>query len=160
MQQNIYGRLNMEIKRILFPTDISEGSTYAIPYVADLTRHYGAKLYIVHVVYDVARVTGWYVPHINMDELYKDIEVNARKEIETCCIEELRGYKDIEYHIIKGVPHEEILKFAEDNSIDLIIMGTHSRKGFDRVIFGSTAERVVRNSACPVLTVGLPVQKK
>ncbi len=150
----------MEIKRILFPTDLSEGSAHAVPFVADLTKHYGAKLYIIHVMYDVARATGWYVPHVSMDEMYRDIEVNARKEIEKCCIEELRGYKDIDYKVLKGVPHEEILKFSEENSIDLIVMGTHSRKGIDRVIFGSTAERVVRNARCPVLTVGCPVRKK
>lgn len=150
----------MEIKRILFPTDISEGSEHAVPFVADLTKHYGAKLHIVHVMYDVARATGWYVPHISMDELYRDIASNAMKEIEKCCIEELRGYKDIEFTVLKGVPHEEILKFAEENKIDMIIMGTHSRKGLDRVIFGSTAERVVRHAPCAVLTVGVAVQKE
>ncbi len=150
----------MEIKRILFPTDISEGSAQAVPYVTDLTHHYGAKLFIVHVIYDIERATGLYVPHISMDELYKDIETNAVKELKKCCLEELRGYRDIEYRILKGVPHEEILKFAEDNHIDLIVMGTHSRKGLDRVIFGSTAERVVRNAHCPVLTVGLPLHQK
>jgi nucleotide-binding universal stress UspA family protein len=149
----------MEIKRILFPTDFSEGSAHAIPFVADLTRHYMAKLYIVHVIYDVARATGWYVPHVNMDEMYRDIETNARKELEQCCLEELRGYKEIEHKILKGVPHEEILKFAEENNINMIVIGSHSRKGLDRVIFGSTAERVVRNSHCPVLTVGLPASQ-
>ncbi len=149
----------MEIKRILFPTDFSEGSAHAIPFVADLTRHYGAKLSIVHVIYDVARATGGYVPHVSMDEMYRDIETNAKKELEKCCVEELRGYKDIEYKILKGVPHEEILKFAEENKIDMIIIGSHSRKGLDRVIFGSTAERVVRNSHRPVLTVGLPAHQ-
>ncbi len=146
----------MEIKRILFPTDFSEGSAHAIPFVADLTKHYGAKLYVIHVIYDVARATGWYVPHVSMDEMYRDIEKNASKELEQCCLEELRGYKEIEYKILKGVPHEEILKFAEENNISMIVIGSHSRKGLDRVIFGSTAERVVRNSHCPVLTVGLP----
>lgn len=150
----------MEVKRILFPTDVSEGSAHAVPYVADLTRHYVAKLYIIHVIYDVTKATGLYVPHISMDELYKDIETNAKRELAKCCVEELRGYKDIEYRILKGVPHEEILKFADENNIDLIIMGTHSRKGLDRVIFGSTAERVVRHARCPVLTVGLPVRRK
>lgn len=150
----------MEIKRILFPTDISEGSAHAVPFVTDLTKHYGAKLYIIHVMYDVARATGWYVPHISMDELYRDIEANAVKEIEKCCVEDLRGYKNIEYKVLKGVPHEEILKFAEENAIDLIIMGTHSRKGLDRVIFGSTAERVVRHAPCPVLTVGYALPKE
>lgn len=149
----------MEIKRILFPTDLSEGSTNAIPYVVDLTRHYGARLFIVHVLYDIARVTGWYVPHMSMDELYQDMEKNALKEVERCCKEELRGYQEIEYKVIKGVPHEEILKFADEQQVGLIIMGTHSRKGIDRVIFGSTAERVVKNAKCPVLTVGLSSPK-
>ncbi len=150
----------MEIKRILFPTDFSEGSAHAIPFVADLTRHYGAKLFVIHVIYDVAKATGWYVPHISMDEMYKDIEANARKELEKCCLEELRGYKDIEHKILKGVPHEEILRFSEENDIDMIVIGSHSRKGLDRVIFGSTAERVVRHCHCPVLTVGLPGLKE
>ncbi|HWR59100.1 MAG TPA: universal stress protein [Thermodesulfovibrionales bacterium] len=146
----------MKIKSILFPTDFSEGSAQAIPFVSDLTRHYGAKLYVVHVVYDVASAAGWYVPHVNMDEMYKEIEMNAKKELEKCCVEELRGYKDIEYKILKGVPHEEILRFADANSVAMIVIGSHSRKGLDRVIFGSTAERVVRHAHCPVLTVGLP----
>lgn len=146
----------MEIKKILYPTDLSEGSAHAIPYVVDLTKHYNAKLYVVHVIYDIAQAAGWYVPHMNLSELYSDIETGVVKELERCCIEEMRGYKDIEYVILKGVPHEEILKFADGNNIDLIVIGTHSRKGLDRIIFGSTAEKVVRNAECPVLTVGMP----
>lgn len=146
----------MEIKNILYPTDLSEGSANAIPYVVDLTKHYGARLYVIHVIYDIARATGWHVPHMNLNELYTDIETGVKKELERCCVEEMRGYKDIEYRIVKGLPHEEILKFADENNIDMIIIGTHSRKGLDRIIFGSTAEKVVRNARCPVLTVGLP----
>lgn len=146
----------MEIKNILYPTDLSEGSANAIPYVVDLTKHYGARLYVIHVIYDIARATGWHVPHMNLNELYTDIETGVKKELERCCVEEMRGYKDIEYMIVKGLPHEEILKFADENNIDMIIIGTHSRKGLDRIIFGSTAEKVVRNARCPVLTVGLP----
>ena len=149
----------MEIRRILFPTDLSGGSANAVPYVTDLAGRYGAKLFVVHVLYDVARTTGWYVPHVNFDELYADMETGAMKELEKTCAEELRGYKDIEYKVLKGIPHEEILRFADANNVDLIVMGTHSRKGLDRVIFGSTAEQVVRNSKCPVLTVGLPRKK-
>lgn len=150
----------MEIKTILFPTDFSEGSANATPYAVDLTKKYGAKIFIIHVVYDIAKATGLYVPHANMDELYKDIETNAQKECERWCAEELRGYKEVEHRVMRGVPHEEILRFARENKIGLIIMGTHSRKGLDRIIFGSTAERVVRQSECPVLTVGAPHQKK
>jgi nucleotide-binding universal stress UspA family protein len=150
----------MEIKRILFPTDFSEGSAHAVPYVVDLTRHYGARLLVVHVIYDVVKASGWYVPHVNMDELYTDLEKNAKKECERWCLEELRDYKEIEYHVLRGVPHDEILKCADKHKTDLIVMGTHSRKGLDRIIFGSTAERVVRDAKCPVLTVGAPRQQK
>jgi nucleotide-binding universal stress UspA family protein len=150
----------MEIKRILFPTDFSEGSAHAVPYVVDLTRHYSARLFVLHVIYDIGSMSGWHVPHVNVDELYSDIEKNARKECERWCVEELRDYKDREYHVVRGIPRDEILKFAEEHASDLIVMGTHSRKGLDRIIFGSTAERVVRNAKCPVLTVGAPRQKK
>jgi nucleotide-binding universal stress UspA family protein len=88
------------------------------------------------------------------------MEANAREECERWCAEELRGYKEIEYRVLRGTPRDEILKFADENKVDLIIMGTHSRKGLDRVIFGSTAERVVRNAKCPTLTVGHHLQKK
>lgn len=145
----------MEIRRILYPTDLSEGSANAIPYVADLTRHYGAKLYVVHVVYDITRMSGLYVPHMNLDDLSKEVEAGAKEKIEGFSLEGLKGYKEVEHRILKGVPHEEILKFAEDNSIDMIIIGTYSRRGLNRMIFGNTAEKVVRNSRCPVLTVGL-----
>lgn len=146
----------MEIKSILYPTDFSEGSLVAVPLVTDLVKKYGAKLYILHVIYDIAKVSGWYVPHISMDEIYADIEASAKKEIERCCLEELRAHKDIERVVVRGTPYEEIVKFVEKNKIDLIVIGTHGRKGFDRVLFGSTAAKVVRTAPCPVLSVRVP----
>jgi nucleotide-binding universal stress UspA family protein len=146
----------MEIKKILYPTDFSEGSLVAVPMLVDLVKKYGAKLYILHVIYDIAKTSGWYVPHISMDELYKDMEDAAKKELQRCCVEELRGYENIERVVMRGVPDEEIIKFVSANNIDLIVMGTHGRKGLDRVLFGSTAAKVVRNAPCAVLTVRMP----
>lgn len=146
----------MEIKKILFPTDFSEGSVHAAPYALDLANKYGARLYILHVVFDIAKAAGWQVPHVNMDELYRGMEENALGELEKCAAEQFRGLKEVEFKVVRGTPHEEIIKFSLDKNIDLIIMGTHSRKGLDRIIFGSTAERVVRNAPCPVMTAGSP----
>ncbi len=145
----------MNVKKILFPTDFSEGSDNALPYAADMAKHYGAKLYLLHVIQDV-EATGWYVPHVSLDELYKDMEKNAAKELGRYGLEEFRGLKDIERIVVKGRPYEEILRFARENKADLIVIGTHGRKGLDRVIFGSTAEKVVRDAPCPVLSVRLP----
>jgi nucleotide-binding universal stress UspA family protein len=150
----------MDIKRILFPTDFSEGSSVALDYAIDMAKRYNAKLYLLHVIYDVAKAAGWYVPHVSVDEMYKDLEKAAQKEIERFGLEELRSHKDIERHVIKGIPHEAIVKFAEENKIDLIVMGTYGRKGVGRILFGSTAAQVVRFAPCPVLTVRIPMYKE
>jgi nucleotide-binding universal stress UspA family protein len=146
----------MEIKSILFPTDFSEGSAQALQYAVDMSKRYGAKLYVVHVIYDIAKATGWYVPHVSMDEMYKDIQQGAAKELERFGVEELAGVKNVERKVITGVPHEEIINFVGANKIDMVIMGTHGRKGIDKILFGSTAAQVVRHAPCPVLTVRLP----
>lgn len=143
----------MEVKKILFPTDFSEGALNALPYAVDLAKSYGAKLSMLHVMYDISTSSGLYVPHISVDEMYKEMEASARKELERFGLDLRRDMKDIEFTVLRGVPYEEILKFAEKNAVDLIVIGTHGRKGLDRVLFGSTAERVVRNATCPVMTV-------
>ncbi len=146
----------MQIKAILFATDFSEGSKNALPYAVDLAKRYEAKLIIMHVIYDVARSTGWYIPHISVEEVYNDLEKSAKSELEKTYVEEMRGYKDIERVVMKGIPYEEITKFAETNKIDMIVLATHGRTGIDRLLFGSTAEQVVRYAPCPVLSVRLP----
>ena len=146
----------MEIKSILFPTDFSEGSAQALEYAIDLTNRYGAKLTVIHVIYDVVRATGWYVPHTSVEEMYKDLEKSAQKELDSFGIKEMGALKNVERVVLKGVPHEEIIKYATQQKMDMIIMGTHGRKGLDRVLFGSTASQVVRFAPCPVLSVRLP----
>ena len=146
----------MEIKKILFAADFSEGSSSSLPYAVDFAKRYGAKLYLVHVLYDISKASGSHVPHISLDEMYKDMEESAKAELGKCFIEEMRTQKDVERVVLKGTPYEEICHFAEKNKIDLVVIGTHGRKGLDRMLFGSTAEQIVRNAPCPVLTVRIP----
>jgi nucleotide-binding universal stress UspA family protein len=143
----------MEIKKILLPTDFTQGALAALPYAVDLAKSYGAKLYFIHVIYDMNAATGLHVPHVSLDAMYEEMQNGAEKEIRNFGSEITEGLKEVETRVIRGVPYEEILSFASENGIDMIIMGTHGRSGLDRVIFGSTAEKVVRNAICPVLTV-------
>ncbi len=147
----------MEMKSILFPTDFSEGSAQALKYAVDMANRYGAKLYVLHIIYDIAKASGWYVPHVSVDQMYKDIESGAKKELDRFGVEELSGLKNIERSVITGVPQDEIVAFANKHKIDLIVIATHGRKGIDRLLFGSTAAQVVRYAPCPVLTVRLPM---
>ncbi|MBI5740091.1 MAG: universal stress protein [Nitrospirae bacterium] len=150
----------MKVERILFPTDFSEGAQQALTYAVDLATHYEAKLYMVHVIYDLAKATGMHVPHVSHDEMYKELNKWAATEMDRCCHEELRGFQNIEKAVLKGIPYEEILKFAGDKKIDMIVIGTYGRSGLERFIFGSTAERVVRRAPCAVMTVRVPEHRK
>ncbi|UCG77981.1 MAG: universal stress protein [Nitrospirota bacterium] len=143
----------MDIKTILCPTDFMEESRQAVRHAVDIARKYGSKIYLLHIMHDLEKITGWYVPHITIDELYKDIESGAQKELDSIVAEEFKGFSDVEKVILRGIPYTEIIDFAEEKGADLIVIGTHGRKGLEKVIFGSTAEQVVKNSKCPVLTV-------
>lgn len=143
----------MKVEKILFPTDFSEGSSHALPFAVDLSKHYNSKLYILHVIYDIAKATDSHIPHVSSDELYKEMSAWAQGEIESCCIEEIRGLPNVEKVVLKGIPYEEVIKFTEKQKIDMIVMGTYGKKGLERFLFGSTAERVVRRAPCPVMTV-------
>jgi nucleotide-binding universal stress UspA family protein len=146
----------MIIKNVLFPTDFSEGAAYALPYALDIAKSYNAKLHLLHVLHDVVISTGMHIPHTSVDLMYKDLEDAAKKSLEKLCLKAAENCKDVQQVVVRGIPYEEILKYAGSASVDLIVIGTHGRKGLDRFMFGSTAERVVRNSACPVMTVRKP----
>jgi nucleotide-binding universal stress UspA family protein len=150
----------MKVDRILFPTDFSEGSTFALHYAVDLAKHYNAKLYILHVIYDIAKATESHIPHISADEIYNEMNKWAMEEIENCCIEEIRGLPDVEKIVLKGIPHEEIVRFASDKKVDMIVMGTYGRTGLQKFIFGDTAEKVVKKAPCPVMTVRIPEHRE
>jgi len=149
----------MKVERILFPTDFSEGSIHALHYAVDLKKHYNATLYILHVVFDITKAAGVHVPHVSYGEIYKEMNQWATAEMEKCCIEETRGLENIEKRVVQGIPWEEIVRFADDEKMDMIVMGTYGRSGIERLIFGNTAERVVRRAPCPVLTVKVPAHR-
>lgn len=150
----------MKVERILFPTDFSEGSSHALKYAVDLAKHYNAKLYVMHVVYDFVKATGIHVPHISHDELYKELNQWASNEMEKCCREEVRGFENVQKIVVKGLPFEEIIKFAGSEKIDIIVIGTYGRSAIERAIFGSTAEKVVRKAPCAVMSVRVPEHRR
>lgn len=142
-----------DFKTILFALDFSQSSDYAFQYALSLTRKYQARLLIVHIINEPVDLRGFYVPHISFEKLEQEIEEGAKKMMEKFCREQLGDYSNYETFLLPGIPYDEIIKKAEEQSADLIIMGTHGRTGLDHVLFGSTAEKVVRKSAIPVMTI-------
>jgi nucleotide-binding universal stress UspA family protein len=142
--------------KILTAVDFSENSDYAFEYALTLANQFNAELTIIHVINEPVDLRGFYVPHISFEQLEKEIEESAVKMMATFCSSKLGAFTNYKTAIVTGIPCDEIIAAADKNDASLIVLGTHGRTGLDRILFGSTAERVVRSAGCPVLTVRLP----
>jgi nucleotide-binding universal stress UspA family protein len=140
-------------KTILFATDFSESSEHAFQYALSLATRFESRLGIIHVINEPVDLRGFYVPHISFDKLEEEIEQGAWKMMEKFCRTQTRDYAKVESFVVPGIPYDEIIKKAAEIDADLIVLGTHGRTGLDHVLFGSTAEKVVRKSPIPVMTI-------
>lgn len=143
----------LEIKRILFPVDFTQNSSKILPYVLSLSEKYAATIYLLHVIEDFSQWGGFYVPHIPFEQFSEEAMKGAQKTLDTVCEEQLQRCPNFQKKILLGDPAQEILKTIEFEKIDLVVMGTHGRKGLEAVFFGSVAENVVKKSPVPVLTI-------
>jgi nucleotide-binding universal stress UspA family protein len=152
-----YGGFQMRtFDKILFATDFSESSEHAFEYALSLAQQFRCRLTILHVINEPVDLRGFYVPHVSFENLEKEIEEGAEQMMAKFCATHITDFTDYETLIVTGIPYEEILKFAEKNQVSFIVLGTQGRSGIDHLLFGSTAERVVRKALCPVVTVRLP----
>lgn len=145
-----------QFTKILIAVDFSENSECAFDYALTLATQFDAELTIIHVINEPVDLRGFYVPHISFEQLEKEIEESAVTMMETFCSSKLGTFSNYTSKILTGIPYDEITATAARIGASLIVMGTHGRTGLDHLLFGSTAERVVRAASCPVLTVRLP----
>jgi len=143
----------IEIKKILFPLDLTDNSSKVLPYVLSMSEKYNSIIYLFHVVQDLNRWGKLYVPHPSMDVFQKEANEAARKAMDKVCKNQLQSCPNFQKKVVSGDPAKEILKIIDSEGIDLVIMGTHGRKGLEHTIFGSVAENVVKKSPAPVLVI-------
>ena len=144
--------------KILTAIDFSENSDHAFEYALTLAVQFQAELTILHVINEPVDLRGFYVPHISFEQLEKEIEEGAEKMMTQFCQTRMGTFTNYTTAIDTGIPYEEIIKKAAETGSSLIVLGTHGRTGLDHIIFGSTAERVVRSASCPVLTIRMPTK--
>lgn len=142
-----------DFKTILFATDFSESSDHAFNYAFSMAKCFNSRLLILHIINELVDLRGFYVPHISIDKLEEEMDESARKMMGIFIKSHTAGYDNVEPIVVPGIPYDEILKVADKESVDLIVLGTHGRTGLDHVLFGSTAEKVVRKSQVPVMTI-------
>lgn len=143
------------IQNILVPSDFSECSDEAIRYGFELAHKFDATLHLLHVIQDPMTMPwaaeGLAVP---MLEVLGPWQQEAEARLTALVPPADRGRVRVSSTVAS--PYPEILRFAEHENIDLIVMGTHGRGGVSHLLLGSIAEKVVRRAPCPVLTVRAP----
>ena len=169
----------VEVKKILYATDLSENARYAFAYAVSLADLYGAKIALLHVLPETSELMDKHViGYIDADR-WEDIKAQHFEEAKEALIGKRKGHlaiKDVLHQfsekvkegqegegfitddiiVERGNPVEQILKHAQERSCDLIVMGTHGHGTLEDVMLGSTARRIVRRSKIPVLVVRLP----
>jgi len=141
------------------PTDFGESAEEALRYAAMLAGEYEAELTIMHVVSLFGEADAKAEKHLRDMEKYADkfadqLHAQAEEIIDRTIEEHAGGELVMRKLIVRGIaPNEEILRVAEEKEMDLIVMGTYGKSGVKHLLFGSTAETVVRHAGCPVLTV-------
>jgi nucleotide-binding universal stress UspA family protein len=148
----------MQIKKIVVPIDFSDYSVKALEYAVDFAQVFSAKLYLVSVIEPMIYPTDFGMGQITIPEIGTDLSEQTEKQLETLMQEKIAGKVEAEKIIRTGRPFLEIIDVASETDADLIIIATHGLTGVEHLLFGSTAEKVVRKAPCPVLTLREPIK--
>jgi nucleotide-binding universal stress UspA family protein len=142
-----------KVEKILFPINFAENFEPLVPWVATFAKKFGASVYVLFVAQDLSDFTSFYVPHGNIKGFQEEVLKAAQEKMSAAAKEHFKDMPGVETLVLVGPPADKIVEAANQKGVDLIIMGTHGRKGVEHAIFGSVCEKVIRQAACPVLAV-------
>ena len=139
--------------KILAPLDLSEASPKLAPYILTMAEKFDAEVHLLFVARLLQYFTGFSVPHASIAEFEKFLLDGSQKQLYDFKEQHFKTWPKIRATVVIGDISDEILKYCDQNAIDLMIMGTHGRKGLDRAVFGSVADRVIKTASVPVLII-------
>ncbi len=151
----------IKMNHILYPTDFSEHSRSALPYALKMAQEFDSTLHCLHVVdeaYQHLVSSGDYLgAHV---EITEDFWEPSLKKLGEFTEEHIKGHVDkIVSHQVTGRPFLEIIRYAQEHTINMIVIATHGHSGLATMLLGSVTEKVVRKAPCPVLTIRVPGHK-
>ncbi len=145
--------MQYSIRKILAPTDFSDHSGHALGYARTFAERWSAELHLLNVIEPAVFPTEAGLTPIGTMKLGEEMETAAELQLKKIASSDQLDGLQIRTGVAHGRASTAIIEYARRNDIDLIIIATHGRRGLEHLIFGSTAERVVREAPCPVLTV-------
>ncbi len=146
------------IKKILVPIDFSDYSKNSLKYSVNFSKYFNAELNLVYVVEPVIYPPDFSMGQIAIPSMDLEMDKRANEELEKLAKKEIPSDTPVKLHVKTGKPYLEIIETAREQNIDIIIIATHGHTGVEHILFGSTAEKVVRKAPCPVLTIREPVK--
>ncbi|MEJ2587792.1 MAG: universal stress protein [Deltaproteobacteria bacterium] len=146
----------MGITKILWPTDFSGNAEKALEYVTSLGEKLQTEVHVLYVIEELGFHEPWYgeFDRSHIDEIHNWERKTAEKRLNEVCENYLMGCPLFVKHIAIGDPAQEILKLADQEKMDMIVMASRGRRG--KFHFGSVAEKVLKNASVPVVTVPVP----
>jgi nucleotide-binding universal stress UspA family protein len=145
----------IQIKRILLPTDFSECAAEATEYACAFVDQFASQLHLLHVIHDFSPELPQFAMALDFAALtpVEELEKQAISKLAKVLKPEWQKGKSVVLATKEGSAFLEIVRYAQNHQIDLIVMGTHGRSALPHALLGSVAEKVVRKAPCPVLTV-------
>ena len=142
-----------KFKKILFPVDFSEVPPEIVPYVISMADKLNAEVHIIFVVRRLENCRSIFVSHVAVENFEMEIVLGAETKMDEFVEKFFKSVISPKTKVLIGDIVEEIIQYIKAKGIDLVIIGTHGRKGMDRIILGSIADRVIKSAPVPVLSV-------
>jgi nucleotide-binding universal stress UspA family protein len=146
------------IRKVLIPIDFSDYSKKALGYCVDFAKKFNAEITLVYVIEPAIYPADLSMGQMVIPQPEIDHTENSKKELEELAKTEIGNQLSYNTTVKTGKPFIEIIETASEIDADLIIMSTHGHTGVEHLLFGSTAEKVVRKAPCPVLTLREPIK--
>jgi nucleotide-binding universal stress UspA family protein len=140
------------LKQILVPVDFSDNSKKALQYAIPFAEQFHAAITVLYVVEPAVFPSDFGFGQMSFPDVEREMHDKARMELQNVVSEMTTPVKILPV-VLSGIPFVEVTTYADENDIGLIILATHGRTGVEHILFGSTAEKIIRKSPCPVLVV-------
>ena len=139
-------------RKVLVPIDFSTHSKNALEYAVSIVKQFNAELYLIYVVEPTVYPHDFGFGPIGMPALENELQAKGMRELQKLIETKIAGQVKAKAFVMVGKPSNEIINFAAKAEIDLIVIATHGHTEMEHILFGSTAEKVVRRAPCPVLS--------
>jgi nucleotide-binding universal stress UspA family protein len=150
--------MELKINKVLVPIDFSDYSKAALRYAVNFTKLFKAEIILIYVVEPVIYPPDFSMGQIAIPTVTTEFDDRAKEELKKLAKEEIPSQTNVTTVLKTGKPFVEIIDTATELDVDIIIIATHGHSGVEHILFGSTAEKVVRKAPCPVLTIREPVK--